>query len=84
MVGRGTERAEDTQGTPTQSHLSPSILIVIHEVYHTAITASDPGDLVVSTFGFSCDTLGHARRPRAVFGADGRAVPGSATDPGSP
>ena len=26
-VGRGTARAEDAQGTPTQSHISPSILV---------------------------------------------------------
>jgi len=25
--GRGTTRAEDAQGTPTQSHISPSILV---------------------------------------------------------
>jgi len=27
LVGRGTARAEDAQGTPTQSHISPSILV---------------------------------------------------------
>ena len=27
LVGRGTVRAEDAQGTPTQSHISPSILV---------------------------------------------------------
>jgi len=27
MIGRGTTRAEDAQGTPTQSHISPSILV---------------------------------------------------------
>ena len=26
LSGRGTTRAEDAQGTPTQSHISPSIL----------------------------------------------------------
>ena len=26
-AGRGTARAEDAQGTPTQSHISPSILV---------------------------------------------------------
>jgi len=26
-AGRGTTRAEDAQGTPTQSHISPSILV---------------------------------------------------------
>jgi len=27
VSGRGTTRAEDAQGTPTQSHISPSILV---------------------------------------------------------
>jgi len=27
LNGRGTTRAEDAQGTPTQSHISPSILV---------------------------------------------------------
>jgi len=27
MSGRGAARAEDAQGTPTQSHISPSILV---------------------------------------------------------
>jgi len=27
LSGRGTTRAEDAQGTPTQSHISPSILV---------------------------------------------------------
>jgi len=27
LSGRGTVRAEDAQGTPTQSHTSPSILV---------------------------------------------------------
>ena len=27
LVGRGATRAEDAQGTPTQSHISPSILV---------------------------------------------------------
>jgi len=27
LNGRGTARAEDAQGTPTQSHISPSILV---------------------------------------------------------
>jgi len=26
-TGRGTTRAEDAQGTPTQSHISPSVLV---------------------------------------------------------
>ena len=27
LAGRGTARAEDAHGTPTQSHISPSILV---------------------------------------------------------
>ena len=27
ITGRGTARAEDAQGTPTQSHILPSILV---------------------------------------------------------
>ena len=27
ISGRGTTRAEDAQGTPTQSHISPSVLV---------------------------------------------------------
>ena len=27
LSGRGTARADDAQGTPTQSHISPSILV---------------------------------------------------------
>ena len=27
LSGRGAVRAEDAQGTPTQSHISPSILV---------------------------------------------------------
>ena len=30
--GRGTTRAKDAQGTPTQSHISPSILVYEHHV----------------------------------------------------
>ena len=29
LYGRGTARAEDAQGTPTQSHISPSILVYV-------------------------------------------------------
>ena len=27
MIGRGTTKAEDAQGTPTQSHISPSMIV---------------------------------------------------------
>ena len=33
ISGRGTRRAEDAQGTPTQTHVSPSILV--YEGYRT-------------------------------------------------
>jgi len=32
QAGRGTTRAEDAQGTPTQSHISPSIVVYEHSV----------------------------------------------------
>ena len=32
LSGRGTTRAEDAQGTPTQSHISPSILVYKDDV----------------------------------------------------
>jgi len=32
LSGRGTARAEDAQGTPTQSHISPSILVYEEKV----------------------------------------------------
>ena len=36
--GRGTTRAEDAQGTPTQSHISPSILVYGENMgYHFAV-----------------------------------------------
>jgi len=33
LVGRGAARAEDAQGTPTQSHISPSILVYEEKIY---------------------------------------------------
>ena len=33
LSGRGTTRAEDAQGTPTQSHMSPSILVYEENSY---------------------------------------------------
>ena len=35
-LGRGTTRAEDAQGTPTQSHISPSILVIMHNKRESA------------------------------------------------
>ena len=32
-AGRGATRAEDAQGTPTQSHISPSILVYEDNIY---------------------------------------------------
>jgi len=36
-VGRGSTRAEDAQGTPTQSHISPSILVYEEELLIRAL-----------------------------------------------
>ena len=36
LSGRGTTRAEDAQGTPTQSHISPSILVYEDKVVPAA------------------------------------------------
>jgi len=45
LSGRGTTRAEDAQGTPTQRHISPSILVY---KYKNLTTAMPPvGPLVV-------------------------------------
>ena len=44
ISGRGTTSAEDAQGTPTQSHISPSILV--YEDYQSvagALGASEDG-----------------------------------------
>ena len=38
--GRGTTRAEDAQGTPTQSHISPSILVYEEQLAHVLCTTS--------------------------------------------
>jgi len=44
--GRGAVRAEDAQGTPTQSHISPSIL-----VYEEKTSAANAGDVA---YGMGC------------------------------
>ena len=36
VAGRGTTRAEDAQGTPTQSHITPSILVYEKKIEHLA------------------------------------------------
>ena len=36
LVGRGTARVEDGQGIPTQSHISPSLLVNEDEVEHVS------------------------------------------------
>ena len=39
LSGRGTTRAENAQGTPTQSHISPDILVYEDYLYqYTKIT----------------------------------------------
>jgi hypothetical protein len=35
--GMGAARAEDAQGTPTQSHISPSILVYEEKALHHAM-----------------------------------------------
>ena len=40
LSGRGTTRAEDAQGTPTQSHISPSILVYEDYTLRTTIIPS--------------------------------------------
>ena len=37
---RGTARAEDAQGTPTQSHISPSILVYEEEAHCVRVQGS--------------------------------------------
>ena len=51
LVRRGTARAEDAQGTPTQSHISPSLLV--HE--HKSFNASE---CRYSGFGFRFSVFG--------------------------
>ena len=38
LSGRGTTRAEDVQATPTQSHISPSVLVYEEKQVDTAGT----------------------------------------------
>ena len=40
-VGRGATRAEDAHGTPTQSHISPSILVYAENGH---VTPGYPGE----------------------------------------
>ena len=40
-VGGGTARAEDAQGTPTQSHISPSILVYEDETVAVAVLTAE-------------------------------------------
>ena len=51
-AGRGTARAEDAQETPTQSHISPSILVYEdskeeEDIYSAAVGA--PSELPAAT-----------------------------------
>jgi len=63
--GRGTARAEDAQGTPTQSHISPSILVYEDE----SVLISTPwfAENQRQDAGVEGDSAGHAR----VFGGQG-------------
>ena len=40
-IGRGATRAEDAQGTPTQSHISPSILVYEEKEQHRLISGGE-------------------------------------------
>ena len=42
FYGRGAARAEDAQGTPTQSHISPSI--VVYEEYRVDVEGVEDGE----------------------------------------
>jgi len=44
LAGRGTTRAEDAQGTPTQSHTSPSVLVYEDTVEDCTRKAWESGD----------------------------------------
>ena len=48
--GRGTTRADDAQGTPTENHTSPSI-----QVYEDSSRLTDLGLLIT---GFPCSHVG--------------------------
>jgi len=73
--GRGAARAEDAQGTPTQSHMSPSIL-----VYEDKLSAEVGNALALLHMGTSlirnCLLLGPCSRtmPRALASPRGWAV----------
>jgi len=41
--GRGTARAEDAPGTPTQSHISPSILVYEDKTFLVVPSSLDSG-----------------------------------------
>jgi len=43
LSGRGAARAEDAQGTPTQSHISPSILVYEDKGYVVYLVMHDSG-----------------------------------------
>ena len=46
LSGRGTARAEDAQGTPTQSHISPSILVYEEQTIELCVALTAPGAAV--------------------------------------
>ena len=54
VSGRGSTRAEDAQGTPTQSHISPSILV--YEDYFMPSSPRDP-NLCVCLAGLRINRL---------------------------
>ena len=57
LSGRGTTRAEDGQGTPTQSHIAPSIL-VYEEKLGTAEDAGHVAQVADGAFPFGSEPVG--------------------------
>ena len=56
-TGRGTTKAEDSQGTPTQSHISPSILVYEDKSSSAAPGKASLGEALNLLFFFSSSLL---------------------------
>ena len=63
VSGRGTTRAEDAQGTPTKSHISPSVLV--YEENDCTSLSSLPGLVLKVSLSRSSEKLGPAGVPRS-------------------
>ena len=63
---RVTARAEDSQGTPTQSHISPSILVYEDELSPSADTFRRVCTIGIVDFGFAwnLDWVGGCRKTK--------------------